>query len=418
MSTQPTLRNLLFAAVASTAAVLAQDPVLAWNETALAAIRTASTAPPPASRILAMLHTAMFDAANGIRARYAHYRVPPAAHRNSSEEAAASAAAHDMLVALYPAQAATFDARHQQILAGIPDGQRKTRGLAWGAQVATGILAARANDGASNTAPYPGSNDPGKWRPTVSFGGIVRPALLPLWGHVACFSLPSAMALRPAAPPALRSFQYGLEVLHVQYLGAQNSTYRTADQTQVALFWGYGPATATPPGHWNQIAQAAAMTRPMSLVEHARLFALLNLALADAAIVSWDCKYEYGLWRPITAIALADQDGNPLTQPDPTWTPLLPTPPFPEYTSGHSTFSGAAAAVLADVFGTDHVPFTVGSDDLPGVRRHYRGFAEAAWESGMSRIYGGIHFMSANLLGLSSGYRTGRHVVEHELRRR
>ena len=148
------------------------------------------------------------------------------------------------------------------------------------------------------------------------------------------------------------------------------------------------------------------------------MFALLNIALADAAIVSWDCKYGYNFWRPITAIQLADTDGNPATSADPAWMPLLPTPPFPEYTSGHSTFSGAAAVALAAFFRTDHVAFSVGSDDLPGVVRFYDSFSEAALESGMSRIYGGIHFTSANLYGLFTGGQTGAYVVRHSLRPR
>jgi membrane-associated phospholipid phosphatase len=148
-----------------------------------------------------------------------------------------------------------------------------------------------------------------------------------------------------------------------------------------------------------------------SLGESARLFALLNIALADAAIVSWDCKYVYNLWRPITAIQEADTDGNAATEPDGSWNPLLPTPPFPEYTSGHSTFSGAAAVVLAYFFGSDRISFSVGSDDLTGVRRSFSSFSRAAFESGLSRIYGGIHFPSANVYGLSTGGAVGIHVV-------
>lgn len=410
------LRPYLLSCLALAAPLAAQDVVLDWNATALGAIRTAATNPPAASRILAILHGAMFDAVNGVRPRFDHYLVAPAAQRNASAEAAASTAAHDVLVAFYAAQSATFDALHQNVLSRIGNGAPKTRGIAWGAQVAAAILAARAGDGSANTAPFPGSNEPGKWRPTLSFGGIVRPALLPLWGRVQCFSLPAGNQLRPPAAPALPTLRYALEVLMVQHVGGQQSRIRTPDQTQSAQFWGYGPGTATPPGHWNQIAHVVAGNRRGSLLDHARLFALLNLALADAAIVSWDCKYEYNYWRPITAIQLADQDGNALTQPDTSWMPLLETPPFPEYTSGHSTFSGAAAAVLADFYGTDRVSFRVGSDDLPGVQRSFRGFADAAWESGMSRIYGGIHFMSANVHGIGTGYQTGRYVVEHELR--
>jgi hypothetical protein len=394
-----------------------RDIVIDWNNAALTAIRTANTPPPPASRNLAILHASVHDAVNGLNGRYEQFIPHANPPRNASREAAATSAARDVLVALYASQTATFDALNNAILAEIPNGQPKTRGIAWGQQVAREVLANRVNDGSANTAPYPGSNDPGKWRPHLSFGGIVRPALLPLWGRVLPFCLNTSNQLRPPAAPALNTLQYAFEVLFVQFFGGRTSIFRTPDQTEFARFWGYGPMTATPPGHWNQIAQVVAAARPRSLAEHARTFALLNLAMADAAIVSWDCKYEYGYWRPITAIQLADQDGNPLTPPDTTWMPLLDTPPFPEYTSGHSTFSGAAAAVLGHVYG-DRTRFSVGSDDLPGVQRSYQSFTDAAWESGLSRIYGGIHFYSANIYGLSTGWECGRFAVENALSRR
>jgi hypothetical protein len=395
----------------------ARDVVVPWNEAALQAIRTAAMPPPPASRALAIVHVSMHDAVNGIDPKYEHYLVPATAPRDASEEAAAIAAAHDALVALFPTQAGSFDGLQRVMLDRVRNGNAKTQGMAWGQQVAAKILAARANDGAANTAPYPGSNEPGKWRPHLSFGNVVRPALLPLWGRVTPFALTGGSQFRPPVPPALTSVDYALEVLFVQFFGSKNSQYRSRQETEIALFWAYGPATSTPPGHWNQIAQAALRGNRDPLGERARLFALLNIALADACIVSWDCKYQFGLWRPITAIQLADQDGNPFTFPDTGWMPLLETPPFPEYTSGHSTFSGAAAAVLASHFGKDNVRFTVGSDDLPNVRRHYRSFSEAALESGMSRIFGGIHFMSANLWGLFTGYQSGIYAAEHTLRR-
>jgi membrane-associated phospholipid phosphatase len=252
------------------------------------------------------------------------------------------------------------------------------------------------------------------WQPTVSFGGVVRPALLPGWGNVTPFGVASVAALLPPAPPALASQDYALEVNFTKDLGGTTSTARTAEQTQIARFWGYGPGTSTPPGHWNEIGLVVAEQERLDLVDSARLFALLNIALADAAIVCWRSKYDQGLWRPITAIQL-DGDGNDETTADPTWTPLLPTPPFPEYTSGHSTFSGAAAAVLAEFFADDEIAFTVGSDDLPGVQRSYASFSDAAWESGISRIYGGIHWLSANVRGLECGAHIGLEVAQGKL---
>ncbi|MBK9383805.1 MAG: vanadium-dependent haloperoxidase [Planctomycetes bacterium] len=244
----------------------------------------------------------------------------------------------------------------------------------------------------------------------------MRPALLPGWGNVTPFGIRAGEQFRPPAPPRLRSFNYVMDWLEVEALGEANSGARTADQTEIARFWGYGPGTATPPGHWNQIAFNVSTDQGLSLSENARLFALLNIAMADAAIVSWDCKYVYGFWRPITAIQLADTDGNPFTAANPAWTPLLATPPFPEYSSGHSTFSAAAAGVLRRFFGTDRIAFRAGSDDLPGVERSYDSFSHAAHESGKSRIYGGIHFQSANFWGLHNGRLVALYVMNRLLR--
>jgi hypothetical protein len=394
----------------------AQNAVLQWNDVALAVIRVANTSPPAASRHLAMLHAAIFDAANGVRPEYTHYLTPANAHHNANRVAAVAVAGHDVMVALQPAHTAAFDALRDGLLASVPDTPGKTNGIAWGALVAQQLLAARSNDGSTAVATYPGSTAPGAWRPTISFGGVVRPALLPAWGNVTPFGIASVASLQPPPPPALATPLYALEVNVTKDLGGTVSTTRTAEQTEIALFWGYGPGTATPPGHWNQIARAVAVARKLDLVESARMFALLNVAMADAAIVCWRCKYDIGLWRPITAIQL-DGDGNAETTADPAWTPLLPTPPFPEYTSGHSTFSAAAATVLEAFFGTDSIPFEVGSDDLPGIVRSYPGFGAAALESGWSRIYGGIHFPSGNLEGLQCGTHIGFEVASTLMQR-
>ena len=415
-------RTLFFALLAGVtcgtpiASITHADVVTDWNEAALDAIRARGTPPPAVARHLAMLHVAIYDGVNGIRPTHEPYMLAGPAPSGASVVAAASAAAHAVLVALYPGDRAGFDALHAQMMSGIVPGAAKEAGSEWGERVAAAILAARADDGAALTAPWPDSDVPGEWRPTVSFGGLVRPALLPLWGKVEPFALDRVDRFRPPAPPAPHTRRYAAEVNFTRQIGGLTSASRSTDQTEIAQFWGYGPGSATPAGHWNQIAQVVARSEHNSLADNARLFALLNIALADAAIVSWDAKYAYNYWRPITAIHLGDTDDNPLTSSDPSWMPLLPTPPFPEYTSGHSTFSGAAAAVLASFYGRDRVEFLCGSDDLPGVVRSYRGFWHAAEESGMSRIYGGIHFISANVHGLLSGARTGHYVMHHELR--
>jgi len=392
------------------------DVVIDWNEAALESIRESNSSPPAASRNLAILHVAIYDAVNGVQPTHESYLVEPNAMHGASSEAAAVVAAHDALAVLYPGRLATFDALRDHYFASLPANEARSAGAAWGAQVAAAVIAARADDGSTATASWPGSDEPGLWRPTISFGGLIRPALLPLWGQVRPFGLESGDQFRPHAPPSLTSPQYAADVEQVRLLGRLDSAARTPEQTQIALFWGYGPGSSTPAGHWNQITQTIARQQNNSLAENARLFALLNMAMADAAIVSWDCKYTFQLWRPITAIQLADTDGNPRTAADPSWLPLLPTPPFPEYTSGHSTFSGAAAMVLAVFYRRDRVVFDAVSDDLPGVTRSYQGFWDAALESGMSRIYGGIHFMSANVQGLLAGSRTGAYVARTKLK--
>jgi hypothetical protein len=186
---------------------------------------------------------------------------------------------------------------------------------------------------------------------------------------------------------------------------------RTAEQDEIALFWADGAGTETPPGHWNSIARDVAAMRGNTFEENVRSFALLNAAMADAAICAWDAKFAYDFWRPITAIRNADSDGHAATTADPSWSSFIARPPFPEYVSGHSTFSGAAATVLRLFYGTDAIQFSTGSDFLPGVSRTFPGFSAAAGEAAMSRLYGGIHFRSANEDGLAGGIAIGEWTV-------
>ena len=217
----------------------------------------------------------------------------------------------------------------------------------------------------------------------------------------------------PAGPPALDSDAYTQAFDEVKAIGSKTSTTRTADQTRIALFWADGAGTATPPGHWNQIAQVVAEARHDTVVEDARLFALLNVAMADAGIIAWTCKYQFNFWRPVTAIQSGDQDGNPATEAEASWTPLIATPPFPAYVSGHSSFSAAAATILARFFGRDRVAFTARSDGMPGESRTFESFSQAKAEAGMSRIYGGIHWQFDNADALASGSSLGTYVFDH-----
>ncbi len=393
---------------------LSADVVIQWNEILLDAIREDKTAPPKAARDLAIMHTAMFDAVNSIDRQYAPYATMVVVHPRASKEAAAVAAAYETLISIFPAQKAVFDAQYTTALTAIPDGKAETDGVNAGKAVASRILALRADDGSSVSVTNTPGTDPGDWRPTLP--GL-QPAVLPQWPDVQPWAMISSTQFGPGAPPALSSIAYAKALNEVRTIGSATSTTRTADQTNIAKFWANGAGTSTPPGHWNVVAQIVAEDRHNTLEENARLFAMLNIGLADAAIACWDAKYEYNFWRPVTAIQLADTDNNAATPADASWTPLLTTPAFPAYSSGHSTFSGTAAAVLKGFFGTDRVHFVLPSETAGVASRTFSSFSQAAAESGISRVYGGIHFSFDNVAGLQTGEQLGKYVVRHFLKK-
>jgi membrane-associated phospholipid phosphatase len=373
------------------------DMVLFWNELALDAIRKSQTPPPVASRNLAIVHVSIYDAVNAIDGTHAPYRVNIRPLPGASPEAAAVSAAHRVLIELYPRLRNTFDKALADSLAQLPEGNGKVFGRDLGRFTAERILAWRSQDGMERRAIYAPAPAPGVWQRTPP--DFAEP-LLPHWRGLAPFAMDQRIRLHPKYPPGLTDPAYTVAYKEVKALGAVNSTARTKEQTEIAHFWADNAGTVTPPGHWNQIAQAIARQRRTSLVENARLFALLNIALADAGIMCWDCKYKLSYWRPVTAIRYTGETGNSDTEPDREWTPLLDTPPFPSYTSGHSSFSGAGATVLADFFG-DRVSFQSTSDGLPGVTRSFTSCWAAAQEAGQSRIYGGIHWQFDNTEGLA-----------------
>jgi hypothetical protein len=380
------------------------DAVLRWNEVHLQAIRAGQTPPPLAARNLAIMHAAIYDAVNAILRTHQPYRVAASPTRPASPEAAAVAAAHRVLISLYPAQVARFDDALDASLCAIPGGPARQAGVEMGQYVAERLLAWRANDGSRRTVAYAPTPYVGVWRPTPPG---YRPPMLPQWGRVVPFAMTSTAQFQPAPPPALNSAAYAVALQEVQSLGRVNSATRSPEQTTIAWFWDDGAGSVTPPGHWNRIAQDTSRRRGLTLADNARLFALLDITLADAAVLCWECKFRFAYWRPVNAIQEADADNNPATSPDPDWMPLLTTPPFPSYTSGHSTFSGAGAAALANFFGTDAVPFAVTSDGVPGVTRSFTRFSAAANEAGRSRIYGGIHYEFDNREGLAAGRALG-----------
>jgi hypothetical protein len=395
------------------------DAVIVWNATLLNALQNAQPGGggPLTARNLAIVHAAIYDSVNAIDRSHKPYLVNIDASDSrivgASPDAAAVEAAYQTLVALYPTEKTTFDEQRTRSLAEIPDGAAENAGVALGKYVADQIVSLRSTDGANEAQrPYTPGTDPGDWQPTPP---DFAPALLPGWGEVTPFAIPSVSEFRPDGPPAFGSAEYAAELNEVKVLGSKNSTVRTAEQTEIAQFWSYGrPDTFRTPGQWNEIAEEVALQQGNTLAENARLFALLNIAQADAGIVAWDAKYTYEQLRPITAIRQADNDGNPTTIGDPNWEPLLVTPRHPDYISGHSTFSGAAGQILASFFG-DNTSFSVTSQDLGGVSRSYNSFTEAADENGMSRIYGGIHTRSANEDGLATGRAVANYVAQNFL---
>ena len=389
--------------------LMAADLVVQWNDIALGAIRASSTPPPIASRDLAIVHTAIYDAVNAIERTHQPYAVDVVASPLASREAAVAAAAHTTLVSLFPARQAQLDAAFTASLQSIPGGAARTQGRALGENVAQQMLALRANDGATAAVSFTPGTDLGDWQPTPPANAA---ALLPGWGDVTPFAMTSGSQFSPDGIPAFSSTDYAAAFNEVKDLGSATSTTRTADQTNIALFWANGGGTATPPGHLNVAAQIVAEAEGNTLSENARLFAALNVAMADAAIMAWDCKFATNYWRPVTAIRAAD-DGNAGTVQDANWTPLIVTPPFPTYVSGHSSFSGAAAAVLRDFFGRDNITFTLPSENPNVPDRTFTSFSQAAQESGASRIYGGIHWQFDNQDGLAAGGQVGQFVMDN-----
>ncbi|HVX11566.1 MAG TPA: DUF4214 domain-containing protein [Pirellulales bacterium] len=382
------------------------NAVIVWNQATLNAILADATDPLFASRGLAMVQAAVFDAVNSIEGTPAYY-VKVTAPAGASVPAAVDAAAHDVLVYLYPDQQATFDSLLTSQLALLPAVQATTDGETVGKAVASAIIAIRANDGSRDFVDFQPSSGAGDWQPTAP---AYAPALDPQFANVTPFAMTSDSQFDPAGPPALTSAAWAAAVNETESLGAANSTTRTADETQIAQFWNDGSGTYTPPGHWNAIAQTVAQQEGDSIVDDARLFAELDVSLADAGITAWNTKYDYDTWRPITVIQDPSAADNPAVTADPTWEPLLTTPNFPEYVSGHSTFSSAAATVLDAFFG-DNVTFTSTEVTLTGVTRTYTSFDEAAEEAGMSRIYGGIHFEFSNVDGAAAGTAVANYVL-------
>ena len=393
----------------------ADNAVLYWNQQAIDTTRLARNPPPLSSFLFATFHAAIFDAVSGITRTHHGWLVNEPAPAGADLDAAVAAAAHTVQVTLWSASSNeyNFQVAYDRALAAIPDSPGKTAGLAWGEQVARQVLAKIADAGYNK--PIPGkyaSTEQGQWRETPS---QFRPALLPFWAHVRPFVMTEPAQFRAPPPESLGSEAYAQELAFVQKKGARDNADRTEYQTLSTPFWNDDLGTSTPPGHWNMIAQDLARRKNLSVPETARLFALLNFAEADAAIGCWETKFYYNVWRPETAIRETEAKTNPHVQVDPDFIPNMPSPPFPSYTSGHSTFSAAGARILALYFGTDDIEFSVTSDALPGAVRTFRKLSDAQKEAGMSRVWGGIHTMSDNLEAQTMGLKIADWTWAHAL---
>jgi hypothetical protein len=382
------------------------DVITDWNATAIQVIKAVNPNPLPASRALAMMHVAQFDAVNAVVRCYQPYAAD-LSMPSASPEAGAAQAAYRVLTNLYPTQLAVLDAALDASLGAVFFEQAKADGIALGNATAAAILARRSGDGSATPMPYTPGTGPGVWIPTPPANA---PALLPHWRNVTPFTMSSPAQFRPGPPPALDSAIYTADFNEIKTLGDTNSAMRTAEQTVTALFHiEFVPYTL------GSAARYAVEVHPLPLVESARLFALLNLAMADSFISVWDAKFEYNYWRPVTAIRAADTDGNPATAADATWTPLRATPPHPEYPAAHTIAAGAGAEVLASVFG-DAFFFTIESPTLPGQPRTFARFSDFPLESGNARVWAGFHWRSSCLVGAQMGAAIGRQAVANYLR--
>jgi membrane-associated phospholipid phosphatase len=382
------------------------NAVIEWNRTLLVIVRTPGAQPATihSTRNFAILHAAIYDAVNNIQPEFSPYFVRLSdVPRTASKIAAADQAAHDILGALYPAFQASLDTELQQDLARLRDNEGKAQGIAVGQAVAGQLLAARSADGANVTPPlYVPGTQPGDYQLTPpNFAG----ADFTQWPQVTPFAIGRADEFRPGPPPTLTSAAYTSAFNEVKDLGLITSTNRTAEQTVIGKFW-----NGNIQDFWNEIAQTAALSHHLNLENSARLFALLNISLADTTIAFFEAKYTYNFWRPVTAVQLAGTDGNPQTDPDPTWVPLsVKTAPDPSYPGAHSAISKAGATVLGFYFG-DQFTFDVTSESLAGTTRHFTSFSAAAQEAGLSRIYAGQHFRTDHVAGKTLGRRVAESI--------
>lgn len=391
-----------------------EDVILQWNRVLMETVRTPGQQPATIMpvRSYAIMHAAMFDAVNSIDGSYTSYLTDVPGSQNASIEAAAAQAAHDVLVGLYPTRAAIFDTELAISLQGI-DENRAQQGIRVGQIVAEQMLAARANDGWNVTPPaYSLPATPGNWQPAPGSATFTHyPSVIP-------FGIISGTQFRPSPPPPLTSATYAADLNEVKELGSATSATRTADQTHVAQLWA---GVGTPTNFlfvWNNVARTVATTRDITTVEKARLFALTNFALHDALQTTFASKFYYGLWRPVSAIRRADEDGNANTTGDPAWSSLITAPPYPSYAGNMAAIGTSQSTILGLFFGRDDISFQHTWEGANGATRSYAGFGAMANEQERARVYGGIHFTFDNVAGQSVGRNVANYIFANVMRPR
>jgi PAP2 superfamily len=391
------------------------DEVMQWNKALLTIVRTPGAQPPTvhSTRSFAILHAAVYDAVNAIDASHQPYRVHVEhVSPHASQDAAAAAAAHETLITLYPAFQTTLDQQYDQSLAQIPDGADKTTGIDVGKAVARATLALRSDDGsAAAPIPFVFGDAPGDYQSTPP--NFPKQPAFTHWSRVTPFALESARQFRPGPPPPLTGAEYTAVFNEVKSLGIANSAAATADQMLIGRFW-----NGAIQNYWNEIAQTAVQAHHLTTAQSARVFALLNLTLADEVIAFYDAKYTYTFWRPVTAIRAAATDGNPDTAADPNWLPQTGnTGTDPSYPGAHAAISAGGAFVLRTLFGNQPFHLNVTSEVLPGVVRSFDDFADAGQEASLSRIYAGQHFRSDENAGENLGRAVADFVIDNFLTR-
>jgi hypothetical protein len=397
----------LLASLLSVCGTVRADVITDWNQAALNAANVARYGGPAETRLLAMVHAAMYDAVNSIDRRHEAYAVDVKAAAGASMEAAAVAAAHGILVRALPTQKSMLDSERSKSLSGIPEGHVRDSGIAVGEQVAEKLFALRKDDGSNRKVEYVFGSGPGIYQRTPP--GFAAP-VANQWRFVKPFMLLNAKQFDVPPPPAIASDRFARDFEEVREFGSKNSTARTSQQTASAVFWVQSEMIP-----FSAAARSAAAGHNNNLVDNARLFALFSMAAADAIIAGYEVKYTHSFWRPITAIRAGAVAFNSKLSADPGWEPLITTPPHPDYPSAHCLASGAMEMVLRSFFASDKVDVTV-VFPAPGILRHYTSFSQIAQEVVDARVWSGIHYRSADEQGLELGHKVAQYGMTHLLR--